>query len=345
MERSSSAACRPAASDHRHRSRHGLKGQTSGALSYEGETVEAEMRIAASGAIEGVVLLPDGVTPAANVTVRNNTSGQVTLVDPATGAFHFIELAAEPFLFPAGDGKYPAACRHRPGHHRWRRRGSAAHIVLRGVGTIEGTLRHRRHHSPRRRQRESAGERVVSVSYVGFSDQDGHYRFTNVPAGSFTLRATHPQRSRRRRPPAPCSRTGRASTADMVLGEVGSVVGKVLMPDGVTPVGGGIARFSGGGRSFTAVIGAEGTFSFMNIPLCSFTINFEDPSGPAINKVSGALTVNGQMVDVGTIVLDDKPIAVVQVDPAAGMVDVPVTQSIRISFRSPPRQARSPPRR
>jgi hypothetical protein len=65
----------------------GLKGSAQGTLSYENETVATELRISPTGAIEGQVLLPDGVTPATSSRVV--FLGKSYLVDAATVSYAF----------------------------------------------------------------------------------------------------------------------------------------------------------------------------------------------------------------------------------------------------------------
>ncbi|MEJ2699742.1 MAG: Ig-like domain-containing protein, partial [Desulfuromonadales bacterium] len=56
-----------------------------------------------------------------------------------------------------------------------------------------------------------------------------------------------------------------------------------------------------------------------------------------IGKASGSLDFNGQLYDVGTVVLDAQPIAVREVDPAPGTVNAPVVSTVHILFSEPAR--------
>ena len=129
----------------------GLQGRTSGTITYEGETAATEIRIAPTGAIEGRVLLPDGVTPAVNARVT--FQGKPVLVDPATGGFAFDNLALGSYSLTAYELNT-----HRAGNaivtlSRRRRSGPCRPRPARRRQRGRHRLRHRRHHPSGRRHR------------------------------------------------------------------------------------------------------------------------------------------------------------------------------------------------
>ena len=115
-----------------------------------------------------------------------------------------------------------------------------------------------------------------------------------------------------------------------------NVTGKVYKADGVAPAAAGGVQYTGCGKSYLAVIDTQGIFLFQNIllPCSSFTLYMEDAEGIGIGYASGSLGTgdSGKTVDVGTVILDDKAIAVAAVTPVNGTVDVPITSSVHISF-------------
>ena len=178
---------------------------------------------------------------------------------------------------------------------------------------------------------------LASAYYATYTDQDGHYRFGDVPAGSFSLTVTHPQRVTAAAASGTLNSEGETVTKDLVIGPVAAVTGTVLMADGVTPaVGGGVKYTDGANRTFTAVIDADGHFRFDNIPVpASFSLYMADAQDLGFNRAAGSLTDNGQLFDVGTFVLDDQAITVAAVDPSGGTVDVPVDRVVTVAFSEP----------
>ena len=309
----------------------GLQGRTSGSITYEGETASTEVHIAPTGGIEGRVLLPDGVTPAVNARVT--FKGKSVLVDPATGGFAFDNLAL---------GSYSIAAYELNTHRAVKTiatlsaDGDVAHtdLVLQGVGNVSGTVFDTDGITP------LAGATVrlqasgaTCADYTVYSDTDGAFRFTDVPVGTFSLNVSHPQRVTAASASGTLSAEGAEAKINLIIGPVASVTGTVLRPGAVTPAAGGGVKFTGCGSTFNSMIDSQGHFLFANIPVpCKFSLNIEDADGIGIGKASGSLTVNGELYDIGTVVLDAQPIAVREVDPAPGTVNVPVVSKVHILF-------------
>ncbi|ABQ27183.1 Ig-like domain-containing protein [Geotalea uraniireducens] len=310
-----------------------LHGQATGAISYESEIAQTELHIAPTGSIEGSVLMPDRTTPAGSATVTLEESGVTTQVDPATGAFRFLNLAA---------GKSYSIRANENGANRVGKTITTitgdgeiarADITLRGIGVVEGIVFDTNTTAPLEGARVTIQTNTTSAD--AYTDSTGSYRFADVPASSFTLRASHPQRLTAASASGTLDNEGQIVDINLTFGSVGSVTGTVVMADGITPARGGVVKFTGGGRTFIAVIDTNGQFGFNNIPLCSFKLSIEDASGLAIGYALGNIVSNGEVVAVGTIILDDKPITVIAVDPVSGAVDIPVSQAIKILFSEP----------
>jgi hypothetical protein len=312
----------------------GLRGQAQGTINFEGETRQVEVRVAASGSIDGVVHMPDG-SLASSVSVSMN-NGNKTTVNPADGSFHFTDLAVGTTytLFAQENGTNRAAktlvylsddgAVARP------------EIILAGIGTVEGTVVDPGGANLPGAKVSLYAQGAVSVSYTLNSDANGLFRFIGVPVSSFSLNASYPGLLTGAAANGLLHNEGDVVVVSMQFGDIASVKGKVMLPDTTTPANGGVARFRSENNSVNAVIDSDGYFTFNNIPLCSFVITFEDPTGTAIGTVSGEMTVNGEIIDVGTIILDDKPITVVGVTPADGTINLPVgTEIIHIKFSEP----------
>ena len=318
-----------------------LRGSSSGAITYEGETASADIRLQPSGSISGQVLMPDG-TPATDITVAyvaspGSMAGVMTTQVDDQGFYRFDRFAAGQTynLLATKLGTHDAG------------RGTAtivyegevakADITLQGTGYIEGFV----YDSDGKTVLESAKVMMSAIgknwaSYanaVDYSNADGSFRFTDVPVGSFTLQATANGRITAAAASGGVTADGQTASVNLVLGPVGTITGTILMADGATPAAGGGARYTGCGKIFTGIIGTSGIFTFEPVPLCeNFDLFFQNAAGIGIGKFHGSLTENGQVFDIGTIVLDDKAIAINGIEPLNGAVDVPVDSTISLIF-------------
>ncbi len=318
----------------------GLQGTAAGKVSYEGEIVRADVRLQSSGTIEGTVYLPGGKTTALNADVCLSTINcYPKLHTDGNGQYRFINLVA--------GRSYPVYATETGTMRAGQTSATitsdgevvTADVVLQGIGVVEGRVFDTDGTTALPDAKVTIGSRgIVSPSYIDYSDASGNYRFTNVPAGSFTLQATHPERLTAASASGTLTNEGQAVTQNLTLGPVGAITGTVLMPDATTPARGGGIKYTGCGRNFTAVIDTNGLFQFDNVPLCSsFTLYIEDATGAAIGYASGSLVENGQTLNAGTVILDDKAIAVAEVVPATGAVNVAVNTQVTVFLSEPAR--------
>ncbi len=320
-----------------------LRGSAAGTISSENEIARADVRLQASGGIQGTVYLPDGVTPAQNVVV-SVTPGSKTVQTNAQGSFGFTGLVA---------GVTYSITASELGTHRVRRTSAVityegevaqADVTLYGVGTVEGLVY------------DSDGTTVLtgakvdlqaygigsitSLSVTVYTDlETGLFRFSDVPAGTFTLRATYPNKSTAASGSGSVAGEGSVVPMNLTLGPVAEVTGRVLKADTTTPAAGGGVRLTCGYKTFNTIIDSSGSFQFSSIPVpCTLMLYMVDAEGLGIGYYSGSLlaTDNGKTVDIGTVTLDDKVISVLGVNPDTGAVDVPVTtQTVSITFSEP----------
>ncbi len=169
---------------------------------------------------------------------------------------------------------------------------------------------------------------------------NGQFEFTGVPAGSFSLRLTVPGRV------AVGSASGTAlanqtTNVNLQLENAGTVTGRVTTADGETPVQGAsvsVTLFRPSGTvSFFTHTAAQGIWTLTNVPLGTLDIKVTDEvSGGIARAKNVVLATNGQIVDVGTMLLDSTPISVVSVAPANGTLSVPTNGTVAtITFSEP----------
>ena len=314
----------------------GLRGTATGSLSYENETVQSQVRTAPIGSISGRVLMPDGITVVTIATVSLN-NGVPTPVN-ADGIFRYDNLAA---------GSSYTLTTSQQGV---RRTGSTVvtisrdlevangDIILGGVGSVAGVVF------------EADGSTLLSGAKVElrfksgqltvYTGSDGGFSFTDIPTGSFTLTASHTLRTTGASKSGYLASEGQTFTQNLVLGPVGSVKATVLLADGVTLSRGGGIRISttngNNTNTYTGITDSNGQYTFTNIPVpCSVSLYVEDAAGVGIGRFFGVLDTNGQVLATGPIVLDDKPISVIGINPDNGAVNIPINQTMRVLFSEP----------
>ena len=184
----------------------GLRGYANGTLTYENEVSQASVKIAPTGSIEGVVLLPDGHTPAVNSFVQfTNGSGPCSGKPLTDGTFGYTNLAVGPgysYSFFASELNT-----HRVGKTTVSLtidgQVAAAPIVLRGVGKVSGLVLN----NPEEQLPVSG--LAVTMTAVGlenattntdtrYTDANGLFQFIDVPVGTFTIQTFDPAQRRRR---------------------------------------------------------------------------------------------------------------------------------------------------
>ncbi|HKU73806.1 MAG TPA: LamG-like jellyroll fold domain-containing protein [Pyrinomonadaceae bacterium] len=216
-----------------------------------------------------------------------------------------------------------------------------ANVTMNGVGVVSGTAL------------DSNGT-LLSSGTVVFTNSvwspavvinasvqpNGTYELTGVPTGNFSLRLTVPGRV------AVGSASGTAFAAqttniNLQLEDAGTVTGKVTAADGSTPVQGANVSVTlirpSGTVSFFTHTGAQGIWTLNNVPLGTLNIKVTDEVSGGIARANDVvLATNGQVVDVGTMVLDSTPISVVSVEPANGALAVPTNGTVvTITFSEP----------
>jgi len=316
-----------------------LAGTNSGSLVGDGTQLNLDVALRGSGVLTGEVLEADGVTPApaslVTVQVGGQGGGTQSVTTDAEGNFSFP-------LVPAGTASVSVAVLGSID------RAQTSVEVLSG-STVETTIRLNGIGGISGQTLDSAGNPVaghVSISGTGAfpynfildTNSDGSFFLPQVLAGTFTanLRVQN----------GTITLFG-STSASVVPGQTaditvqvqpsGSVIGTVLRSDGVTPAAGANVTLAlDRGGSVVVQAQTDGTFTANGLPLGGFTARINDPvtTGQALLQGQN-IASNGQTIDLGSIVLNDTPMAVVSIDPADGSTGVPVNQSIKIAFTDP----------
>jgi hypothetical protein len=316
-----------------------LAGTNSGSLVGDGTQLNLDVALRGSGTLTGQVLQADGATPApaslVTVQVGGPGGGTLSVTTDADGNFSFP-------LVPAGTASVTVAVlgsidRAQTSVEVLSGDTVATTIRLNGIGEISG------------RTLDSAGNPVaghVSISGTGAfpynfaldANSDGSFFLPQVLAGTFTANL-RVQNGTITLFGSTSSSVAPGQTADITVQvqPSGSVIGTVLRSDGVTPAAGANVTLAlDRGGSVVVQAQTDGTFTANGLPLGGFTARVNDPvtTGQALLQGQN-IASNGQIVDLGSIVLNDTPMAVLSIDPADGSTGVPVTQNIKIAFTDP----------
>jgi uncharacterized repeat protein (TIGR01451 family) len=317
-----------------------LAGTAAATLLGEGTLLPLDVALRASGRVEGSVLDADGVTPAPAsvvfIQVGGPGGGSFSTTTNEDGRFTFDRVPAGLATLTVdvlGSIDRAAATADVPAGAT-----VTVTISLNGVGRVTG------HTLDAAGQPVEGDVRITAGGASGYhatfhTDADGAFVFPEVPAGAFTLSltvgsGTFPLHGTASGTVAP---RGTASL-NVQVQPSGSVTGLVLRSDGATPAfGAAITVALDAGRGAVALYSqSDGRFQADGIPLGAFDVRIRDQFTAGVALVQGReLTANGQVLNVGNVVLDDSDPVVVSVSPEDGSVDVPVDQVIELRFSDP----------
>ena len=163
-----------------------------------------------------------------------------------------------------------------------------------------------------------------------FTDANGEFSFSQLPARSFTLSAEDPVSGLKGAVGGPLN-PGQDKALRVVLQPSALVQGRVLTAGG-TPAAGITSELTVGTEHLFLGTDAEGRFSYPAVPLVPYTLQFSDPIGTGSARRTGTITGG---LNLGDIALDEAPPQVVSLTPAASATRVPLGQVLTIVFSEP----------
>ena len=310
-----------------------LVGTASGFIDTDGQQVEVEIDLAASGTLTGDIFHPDEITPApaASVTIRPPSG---TIRTNANGGGRY-ETSFVPI------GSFHIEARESSGPDAGIASGELAEnetlevdVIFNGTGTVDGVARDF-DDTPLstgtvRLTRSAPFARDESATVAS----DGTFRFLGIPVGSYNLSLAVPGEVRRGTASGEIEVDGHVDAVAVKLADAGYVSGVVVKPDGATPAPNTVIELRGPSFLLTALTGVDGSFDVSGVPLGSFTLRAEDPVTLGLASAAGTLLTAGETVDVGALVLDTEPIEVESMTPTPGSV-VPPDTPLVIRFTDP----------
>ncbi|MEX0326383.1 MAG: Ig-like domain-containing protein, partial [Puniceicoccaceae bacterium] len=176
----------------------------------------------------------------------------------------------------------------------------------------------------------SSGEEDVIIS-----DASGQFSFSNLPVGSVNLRAV--SQSLGANADASITFPGEVVNQDLILSSSGTVSGRILRADTTTPAEGTdiLITFqsqSGLPGRLTARADANGLFSLEPVPVVDFNAEFILTAEGGLARLSDSITTNGEILDLGDIILDEDFPAVLSVDPEDTADDVDINTAVELVF-------------
>ncbi|MFN0129716.1 MAG: Ig-like domain-containing protein, partial [Verrucomicrobiales bacterium] len=319
----------------------GLRGGARATMAPSTGSLEVNLPLQATASATILVLEPDGVTPAdATVRLAGDSGGLFADTGP-DGRARFENI----LVLTANSSPYNiSATSRRTGETRSVASGSVsprvrgaeefATLVLRGVGTVEGQVLQADGLTP------AAGAEVRLQMPTGNTETvvataQGAFQFTNVPVGQSSLSAF--SQALGAQSPVTVAAPGATVTQNLVLTASGTVIGRLLRADGTTAAEGAdvIITFrsaSNADGTFASRLGADGRFSFAPVTAGPFSIAAFHPTVNGLARAAGTITTNGEVVDLGDILLDEAPPTVVASMPGPGDDGVDINSTIEVLF-------------
>lgn len=316
-----------------------------GTLAGEGAELEIPLIMPAFGTVTGTVYRPDGVTPVSGAFVSLDphhniaTDGNGQFRFDGVGMGSYWVKAQDPLSRDGGKQQVILTDDGQP---------VSATITYVGLGTVHGVV-------------VDASNNPVEGFQVSLHDTndytgnegagpigtaaDGGFEFINQRVGHVTATVVAPQGSNDKRVgSAEGELAPNGATLDLVvhLGAAGTVRGTLVDEHGSAFAGAQVTlAITGTGETRYAGSDSTGHFNFSVVPISDqqngndFTLTVVSPNGKGHARASGTLTQDGQILDLGTILVDTIPPAVSASVPADQAVNVARDVAISITFSEP----------
>ena len=168
--------------------------------------------------------------------------------------------------------------------------------------------------------------------FLANTDAAGQAVFQGLGKGSVSAYSSHPVTHLRGSGNGTLDLEGQTLNVVIRLEDSGQIHGRVLRSDGVTPAVEALVVVVRGGRTLQTLTDAEGLFAFASVPLGSFSLNVQEHLAPGKITRGGTVAANGQVVDAGTLVLDDEDPRVNALEPFGGSRDLPLSSVVVVRF-------------
>jgi Carboxypeptidase regulatory-like domain/Bacterial TSP3 repeat len=272
----------------------GFAGRAAGSINFAGQVLTLDIRLVPFGTVNGSVFRFDGstVVTGAQVTLFGGNGG--TTVTDALGHYQFDFVPLGTFTVDVTD---PLTGDRGRTSNQVSANGEVrtVNVILNGVGTLAVTVKDAAGNLITNAQITLFEQNQFGVVLTGNTQSDGTFTFSNVLAGNFFVTATDPV-TQLSGSLSSVVTAGAANAVTVQLQPAGSVLGRVLNPDGITPLAGLTVQIFG--PVFRQVSSAsDGSFRFDALPLGSYTLQAFDASGRLRARNSGiSVASNGDVI-------------------------------------------------
>ena len=284
----------------------GFAGRSSGSISFAGQILTLNIQLVPFGTVNGTVFRFDGATavPGAQVTLIGGNGG--TAVTDALGHYQFDFVPLGSFTVDVTD---PVTGDRGRTTNQVSANGEVrtVNVILNGVGSLAVTVKDAAGNLITNAQITIFEQNQFGIVLTGGTQSDGTFTFANVLAGNFFVTATDPV-TQLSGSLSSAVTAGVANSATVQLQPAGSILGRALNTDGITPLAGVLVQVFG--PVFRQVnTASDGSFRFDALPLGTYTLQSFDGSGrlrarnTAISLASNGdvITTNLVFVGLGTV--------------------------------------------
>ncbi|MBZ0090406.1 MAG: carboxypeptidase regulatory-like domain-containing protein, partial [Thermoanaerobaculia bacterium] len=300
-----------------------------GTIVANGEVHELDVLYGQSGAVEGVILDHDGVTPVAGarVALHHEAFSNYEVFSDSEGRFRFEAVP------PAPETSFEVVAESQVGAILRVARVWA--VVSRSGERVETRLVLSKQGSVAGRVEITAGEPAVGAfvtlsgseypyqRLTGQTDSEGQFRFQNVVAGTISV-GVRDLSGLGGRVSTRIVDEGEAAFVLIQLEQVGSILGQVVDPSTGDAAAFSQVRLLRGGRLFdAATTDADGNYEFVTLPLATYSVAAFDPStGRSGQRADLRVLFDGHQV-LGDLTLEARGEAVGRVSDGADQAPIP----------------------
>ena len=268
-----------------------LGGQSTGNLTADGQTVNVDITLTATGSITGTVFHFGGTTAAANAQVR--LSNGVNTVTDAQGHYRLDFVPVGNYTVDVTDPSNGDRARSSATIAS-QDQISTVNLTLNGLGRVVVTVKDGANNLVSGATVRVDSNTIFGGEQVGATQADGTFTFNNVLAGNFFVSAVDPKSN------LAGSNSGNvavnnSSPVTVQLQSAGSIQGTVFATDGATPIPNITVQLSGQvNRQVSSAV--NGAFRFDNVPVNAYQLKAIDSVGNIRAVVAVILTTQGQLV-------------------------------------------------
>jgi len=277
----------------------GFAGRSSGSINFAGQILTLNIQLVPFGTVNGTVLRFDGATavPGAQVTLFGNNVG--TTVTDALGHYQFDFVPLGSFTVDVTD---PLTGDRGRTSNQVSANGEVrtVNVILNGVGSLAVTVKDAAGNLITNAQITVFEQNQFGIVLTGSTQSDGTFTFPNVLAGPFFVTATDPV-TQLSGSLSSAITAGAANAVTVQLQPAGSVLGRVLNADGITPLANVTVQVFGP-VSRQVSTASDGSFRFDALPLGTYTLQSFDGSGRLRARNTGiSLANNGDVITTNLV--------------------------------------------